>query len=89
MKRALLLSLLLACSVLVCGASRIVTNEVGRTVTVPDHPHRIICLVLSITSPASTFSIEAARSSAEHQARCLLLRTSPASFIACRDAIPC
>jgi iron complex transport system substrate-binding protein len=30
-------------------ASRIVTDETGRTVTVPDHPHRIICLVPSIT----------------------------------------
>ena len=30
-------------------ASRNVTDETGRTVTVPDHPHRIICLVPSIT----------------------------------------
>jgi len=30
-------------------ASHTVTDETGRTVTVPDHPHRIICLVPSIT----------------------------------------
>lgn len=33
----------------VCLASRVVTDETGRTVTVPDHPHRVICLVPSIT----------------------------------------
>jgi ABC-type Fe3+-hydroxamate transport system substrate-binding protein len=32
-----------------CQASRNVTDETGRTVTVPDHPHRIVCLVPSIT----------------------------------------
>ena len=32
-----------------CRASRVVTDETGRTVTVPDHPHRVICLVPSIT----------------------------------------
>jgi iron complex transport system substrate-binding protein len=30
-------------------ASRIVTDETGRKVTVPDHPHRVVCLVPSIT----------------------------------------
>jgi iron complex transport system substrate-binding protein len=30
-------------------ASRVVTDETGRTVTVPDHPHRVVCLVPSIT----------------------------------------
>ena len=54
MKRVFLLSLLLASSVLPCHASRIVTDEVGRTVTLPDHPHRIICLVPSITDDVFT-----------------------------------
>jgi iron complex transport system substrate-binding protein len=30
-------------------ASRTLTDEVGRKVTVPDHPHRIVCLVPSVT----------------------------------------
>jgi ABC-type Fe3+-hydroxamate transport system substrate-binding protein len=30
-------------------ASRVVTDEAGRTVTVPDHPHRVVCLVPSVT----------------------------------------
>jgi len=38
--------LLLAVSVN-CFASRTLTDEVGRTVTVPDHPHRLICLIPS------------------------------------------
>jgi len=41
------LALLIA--TLPCSASRTVTDETGRVVTVPDHPHRIICLVPSIT----------------------------------------
>jgi iron complex transport system substrate-binding protein len=40
-----------------CWASRILKDETGRSVTVPDHPHRIICLVPSITD--SVFSIGA------------------------------
>jgi iron complex transport system substrate-binding protein len=32
-----------------CRASRVVTDETGRTVTVPDHPHRVISLAPSIT----------------------------------------
>jgi iron complex transport system substrate-binding protein len=31
-------------------ASRVVTDETGRTVTVPDHPHRVVCLVPSVTN---------------------------------------
>jgi iron complex transport system substrate-binding protein len=30
-------------------ASRVVTDETGRRVTVPDHPHRVVCLVPSVT----------------------------------------
>jgi ABC-type Fe3+-hydroxamate transport system substrate-binding protein len=33
---------------LACSASRTITDELGRTVLVPDHPHRLICLVPSV-----------------------------------------
>ena len=32
-----------------CAASRTIQDQLGRTVTVPDHPHRIICLMPSVT----------------------------------------
>jgi len=48
MSRAMLFLVLLAASV-AAQASRVVTDETGRTVTVPDHPHRVVCLVPSIT----------------------------------------
>jgi iron complex transport system substrate-binding protein len=48
MSRALLLLVLLAAAV-AAQASRVLTDETGRTVTVPDHPHRVVCLVPSIT----------------------------------------
>ena len=31
-----------------CFASRTLTDELGRTVVIPDHPHRLVCLVPSI-----------------------------------------
>lgn len=37
-------AILLACAATLAGAERHVTDEQGRTVAVPDHPHRIICL---------------------------------------------
>jgi ABC-type Fe3+-hydroxamate transport system substrate-binding protein len=37
------------CVVLPARASRVLTDETGRTVTVPEHPHRIICLTPSVT----------------------------------------
>lgn len=40
--------LLLFSSALTALASRRLTDELGRTVTVPDHPHRIICLAPSV-----------------------------------------
>jgi iron complex transport system substrate-binding protein len=48
MSRALLLLVLLAAAA-IAQASRVVTDETGRTVTVPDHPHRVVCLVPSMT----------------------------------------
>jgi ABC-type Fe3+-hydroxamate transport system substrate-binding protein len=50
MKRALLLlTMLMAAVPVAVHASRIVTDETGRKVTVPDHPHRVVCLVPSVT----------------------------------------
>jgi ABC-type Fe3+-hydroxamate transport system substrate-binding protein len=50
MKRTFLVFVLLLASI-VCTAraSRVVTDETGRKVTVPDHPHRVVCLVPSVT----------------------------------------
>jgi iron complex transport system substrate-binding protein len=48
MSRVLVLWVLLAAAV-AAQASRVVTDETGRTVTVPDHPHRVVCLVPSMT----------------------------------------
>jgi iron complex transport system substrate-binding protein len=45
----LLLIALIAACLATAQASRVVTDETGRTVTVPDHPHRVICLVPSVT----------------------------------------
>ena len=56
MKQVIILFGLLVAT-LPCIASRTVTDETGRVVTVPDHPHRIICLVPSITD--AVFSIGA------------------------------
>src|SRR5580704_228727 len=50
MKRTLLvLTALIAVCLATAQASRVVTDETGRTVTVPDHPHRVVCLVPSVT----------------------------------------
>jgi iron complex transport system substrate-binding protein len=44
MKRLLLLLLLNPA----CFASRTLTDELGRTVAVPDHPHKLVCLAPSV-----------------------------------------
>jgi iron complex transport system substrate-binding protein len=52
MRRPLLMFLMLAASagwILPAQASRVLTDETGRKVTVPDHPHRVICLLPSVT----------------------------------------
>ncbi len=49
MRQAALVLLLLLAGTSLGRASRIVTDEAGRSVTVPDHPHRIVCLVPSVT----------------------------------------
>jgi len=50
----LLLSLLLLTAILAgpCFASRTLTDEMGRKVDVPDHPHRVICLMPTVTDTA-------------------------------------
>ena len=50
MRRALLVfTVLLSGWIGAAQASRLVTDETGRKVAVPDHPHRVICLVPSVT----------------------------------------
>jgi len=49
MKRLLVLLFGPMLAVLPCSASHTVVDETGRSVSVPDHPHRIVCLVPSIT----------------------------------------
>jgi iron complex transport system substrate-binding protein len=48
MRKTLLIFAVL-CFVFAAHASRVLTDETGRKVTVPDHPHRIVCLVPSVT----------------------------------------
>jgi ABC-type Fe3+-hydroxamate transport system substrate-binding protein len=50
----LLLSLLSLTTILAgpCFASRTLTDEMGRKVVVPDHPHRVICLMPTVTDTA-------------------------------------
>jgi iron complex transport system substrate-binding protein len=43
-----LLSVIVQCAV-PCFASRTLTDETGRQVVVPDHPHRVICLMPTVT----------------------------------------
>jgi iron complex transport system substrate-binding protein len=59
MKKFLVLLFWLATVSIPCQASRRVTDETGRQVVVPDHAHRIICLVPSITD--SVFAIGAGK----------------------------
>jgi iron complex transport system substrate-binding protein len=56
MRHMLLFTLLLVCALRPCVASRTLTDETGRTVTLPNHPHRIICLVPSITDDVFSLS---------------------------------
>jgi iron complex transport system substrate-binding protein len=46
MQRGLILILITTC--LPCFASRTVKDELGRTVEVPDHPHRLVCLIPNV-----------------------------------------
>jgi ABC-type Fe3+-hydroxamate transport system substrate-binding protein len=55
LKRVVALLLCLVAFSVPCLASHIVTDETGRSVTLPDHPHRIISLVPSITDSVFSF----------------------------------
>jgi ABC-type Fe3+-hydroxamate transport system substrate-binding protein len=44
--------ILLTSLALPCFASRAVNDELGRTVEVPDHPHRVVCLIPSVVDIA-------------------------------------
>ena len=48
MKHRALLSIVLALTAFPCFGSRTLQDELGRTVAVPDHPHRLICLTPSV-----------------------------------------
>jgi ABC-type Fe3+-hydroxamate transport system substrate-binding protein len=52
MRRLLFLLPLTVLLVAPCFASRTLTDEMGRTVVVPDHPHRVICLMPTVTDTA-------------------------------------
>jgi iron complex transport system substrate-binding protein len=52
MKRLLCLLWLTAILGAPCFASRTLTDEMGRKVVVPDHPHRVICLMPTVTDTA-------------------------------------
>ena len=49
MKRILCVLPMLAMLAVPCLANRTLTDEAGRRVVVPDHPHRVICLMPSVT----------------------------------------
>jgi iron complex transport system substrate-binding protein len=49
MKRLLALFSLIAIMTAPCFGSRTLTDEMGRKVVVPDHPHRVICLMPTVT----------------------------------------
>lgn len=57
MRCRILAALLFTCVSLPSLASRTLVDETGQKVIVPDHPHRIICLVPSITD--SVFALDA------------------------------
>jgi ABC-type Fe3+-hydroxamate transport system substrate-binding protein len=56
--RRLLLALVVVTLTVPCFATRTLTDETGRTVVVPDHPHRVICLMPSVTD--TVFALGAA-----------------------------
>ena len=57
MKRCVLLSMILAAASS-CFASRTLQDELGRTVSVPDHPHRLICLTPSVADAVFALGAE-------------------------------
>lgn len=49
MRRLLLALVVITLTAVPCFATRTLTDETGRTVVLPDHPHRVICLMPSVT----------------------------------------
>jgi iron complex transport system substrate-binding protein len=49
MRRLVCVFSLMAMLAIPCFAGRTLTDEVGRKVVVPDHPHRVVCLMPSVT----------------------------------------
>ena len=47
--KRMLFALLVTLATVPCFAARALTDETGRKVVVPDHPHRVICLMPSVT----------------------------------------
>jgi ABC-type Fe3+-hydroxamate transport system substrate-binding protein len=58
MKRTASIFALLVMFAIRCVASRTLTDDLGRKVVVPDHPHRVICLMPSVTD--TVFALGAA-----------------------------
>jgi iron complex transport system substrate-binding protein len=58
MRRLLFLLPLTMLLAVPCFASRTLTDEMGRTVVVPDHPHRVICLMPTVTDTAFALGAE-------------------------------
>jgi iron complex transport system substrate-binding protein len=58
MRRFLFLLPLTVLLAVPCFASRTLTDEMGRTVVVPDHPHRVICLMPTVTDTAFALGAE-------------------------------
>jgi iron complex transport system substrate-binding protein len=48
MKRAVLLLLMICTTAIASAASRHMRDDLGREITVPDHPHRLICLAPNV-----------------------------------------
>lgn len=48
MKIKLAIAIMLTSLALPCFASRRVTDDLGRTMEVPDHPHRVVCLIPNV-----------------------------------------
>jgi iron complex transport system substrate-binding protein len=53
------LALLFFCAALPAFGARTITDELGRTVTVPDHPHRLICLAPNVVDDVYALGAEA------------------------------
>ena len=51
--------MVILCLAIPACAARTITDELGRSVTVPDHPHRLICLAPSVTDDVYALGVGA------------------------------